>query len=195
MQAVHRFLLFNFMSQAIVWNLILIYISHLTKRLVMKSVWISHIRGPMTARRGHGNAILPNCPHRAEDPATPMYRTKGKPLEPLTVNYRSLHENQEEEIDENFLEWFIRRVHILGLTLVKVDIRQKADGYKNALYFIIKYVEIDSYCDFDERERLGILISILEGTGPLVSHSHTTTDEAKMVLDTFQAIPKSVLKP
>lgn len=151
-------------------------------------ICFSHIRDRMTATRDYCEAILSNSQPPPEDPMAPMYRNKAELLEPLQIMYRSLIETKDEEVANGDLKDLIRRVHVFGLTLVKLDARQEADEHTNALDFITQYTGMGSYRGMNEEERIAFLTGILEGKRPLIPRSHTAEGKAKMVLDTFHTI-------
>lgn len=159
-------------------------------------VCLSHIRDRMTATRDYFESLLSNDTPKPFNPSAFIYRTKSELLEPLNVMYRSLVEIGDDKIAENGgLKDFIRRVHIFGLTLVKLDIRQEADEHTTALDYVTQHVGLGSYRDFDEEKRLSFLTGILEGKRPLIPRSHSASGKAKMVLDTFEAIAEIGMEP
>nr|AIT70075.1 phosphoenolpyruvate carboxylase [Melanothamnus japonicus] len=151
-------------------------------------ICFSHIRDRMTTTRDFCEAILSNTPPPPEDPAAPMYKTKAELLEPLNIMYRTLVSNGDEKIANGGLKDLIRRVHIFGLTLVKLDARQEADEHTNALDYITQFIGAGSYREMNEEERIAFLTEVLEGKRPLIPRSHEAAGKAKMVLDTFAAI-------
>lgn len=152
-------------------------------------ICLSHIRDRMTATRDYYESLLSNDAAQISNPPPFIYETKSDLLEPLNVMYRSLVETGDEKIAENGgLKDLIRRVHIFGLTLVKLDIRQEADEHTTAMDYITEHVGLGSYREFDEQKRLSFLTGILEGKRPLIPRSHLASGKAKMVLDTFEAI-------
>nr|AIT70074.1 phosphoenolpyruvate carboxylase [Mazzaella japonica] len=151
-------------------------------------VCFSYIRDRMTATRDHCEALLSNMPPPQSNPAAPVYTTKDELLEPLNIMYRSLVDTGDEIIADGKLKDLIRRVHIFGLTIVKLDIRQEAEEHTNALDFITKYVGIGSYAEMDEDQRIKFLTENLEGKRPLIPRAHSATGKAKNVLDTFEVV-------
>lgn len=151
-------------------------------------VCFSHIRDRMTATRDHSEALLANLPPPQANPAYPVYTTKGELLEPLYIMHRSLINTGDEIIADGKLKDLIRRVHIFGLTIVKLDIRQEAEEHTNALDVITKHTGMGSYSEMDEAERVSFLTQILEGKRPLIPRSHPATGKAKNVIDTFEIV-------
>lgn len=151
-------------------------------------VCFAHMRDRMTATRDHCEAVLMNRPPPQDNAAAPMYTSKAELLEPLNIMYKSLYETNDSLIAEGDLKDLIRRVHMFGLTMVKLDIRQEADEHTNALDAITKHIGVGTYSEFDEETRLEFLTKSLEGKRPLIPRSHPATGKAKMVLDTFEVV-------
>nr|AIT70071.1 phosphoenolpyruvate carboxylase [Grateloupia turuturu] len=151
-------------------------------------VCLHHIRDRMTATRDHCEALLANRPPPPVNRATPIYTSMNDLLQPLLIMYRSLHETGDGIIAEGKLKDLIRRVHIFGLTLVKLDIRQEAAEHTNALNVITEYIGMPRYDSLDEEGRISFLTSILEGRRPLLPRSLPATGKAKNVLDTFETV-------
>lgn len=151
-------------------------------------VCFSHVRDRMTATRDYCEALLSNRPPPIENKAAPRYRAKSELLEPLDIMYRSLHATGDGIIADQKLKTLIRRVHIFGLTMVKLDIRQEAEQHTNALDVITSHIGVGSYAALSEEERLIFLTQILEGKRPLIPRSHPAEGKAKSVLDTFEVV-------
>lgn len=151
-------------------------------------VCLSHIRDRMNATRNHAEALMAQLPPPAEDPSVPIYTSKEELLEPLLVMYRSLLETGDGLIAAGPLKDLIHRVHMFGMTLVTLDIRQEADQHTNALNYITEYVGLGSYADWSEDERMAFLTNVLDNKRPLVPRVHNATGKGKNVLDTFECI-------
>lgn len=151
-------------------------------------VCFSHIRDRMTATRDHCEALLANLPPPQPNPVAPIYTCRKELLEPLYVMHRSLIETGDELIADGKLKDLIRRVHIFGLTIVKLDIRQEADEHTIALDVITQHIGIGSYAEMNEADRINFLTQSLEGKRPLIPRSHPATGKAKNVLDTFEVV-------
>lgn len=151
-------------------------------------VCFAHIRDRMSATRDYCEAVLLNKPLPQVNPAVPIYKTKAELLEPLNIMYQSLVESNDEPLVGIGLRDLIRRVHIFGLTLVKLDIRQEAEEHTNAIDYITEYVGMPRFSKLSEEERLEFLTTALEGKRPLIPRSHSATGKAKMVLDTFDTV-------
>lgn len=159
-------------------------------------ICLSHIRDRMTATRDYFESLLSSDGSQASTSPPFIYNTKSELLEPLSIMYRSLTETGDEAIAASGgLKDLIRRVHIFGLTLVKLDIRQEADEHTTAMDYITQHVGLGSYREFNEEKRLSFLTGILEGKRPLIPRSHAGSDKAKMVLDTFEAVAEIGQEP
>lgn len=151
-------------------------------------VALSHVRDRMTATRDYAEARMSNLPLPRARPATPVYFHKADVLEPLMVMYRSLHATGDHLIGNGKLLDFIRRIHMFGLTLVTLDIRQEADEHTRALTHITQYVGVGSYDKMSEEERMSFLTDVLCGKRPLVPRSMPSAGKVANVLDTFDCI-------
>lgn len=72
---------------------------------------------------------------------------------------RSLWECGAGVIADGRLLDLIRRLYCFGTTLMKIDIRQEASKHTLALDEITTYLEMGSYAEWDESERLKFLVS------------------------------------
>lgn len=151
-------------------------------------VCFSHIRDRMTATRDYCEAILSNLPPPPANPSVAIYKSKDEVLEPLNIMYNSLVSTGDKIVADGRLKDLIRRVHMFGLTIVKLDIRQEAEQHSQALSEITEYIGMTKYTDLEESDRLAFLTSILEGKRPLIPRSMPMTAKPQMVLDTFETI-------
>lgn len=151
-------------------------------------VCLSHVRDRMTATRDHGEAAMANLPLPRARPSTPIYTRKDELLEPLEVMYWSLIKTGDNLLADGRLKDLIRRVHMFGLTLLTLDIRQEAEEHTAALNYITEYVGLGSYADMNEEERMEFLTQTLQGKRPLVPRSMQSEGKIKNVLDTFACI-------
>ncbi|KNC74221.1 phosphoenolpyruvate carboxylase [Sphaeroforma arctica JP610] len=118
----------------------------------------------------------------------PIYTLKAQLLEPLELMYRSLHSTGDGRLAEARLLDLIRRVHMFGLTLVKLDIRQDAAEHALAMNYITEHAEMGTYTDWDEATRVSFLTEMLSSRRPILAHCHRAAANAKNVLDTFACV-------
>lgn len=152
-------------------------------------VCLSHMRDRMTATRDLCEAQLSSSSvvSSGSHGAAPYSDAKDL-LEPLMIMYRSLQDTGDWLIAEGKLKDLIRRVHIFGLTIVKLDIRQEADQHSGALSAITEYLGIGKYQDWDEEQRIQFLTETLSSKRPLIPRSFASEGKVKDVLDTFGCI-------
>ncbi len=151
-------------------------------------VCLSHVRDRMTATRDYCEAVMANLPLPRVRPSTPVYTTKAELLEPLEIMHRSLIATGDGLIANGKIKDLIHRVHMFGLTLVTLDIRQEADEHTAALNYITEYVGGYSYASMNEEERMAFLTEVLSARRPLVPRSMPSEGKVKNVLDTFDCI-------
>jgi phosphoenolpyruvate carboxylase len=124
------------------------------------------------------------------DGLEPIYK-KEDLLVPLTTMHESLMETGFELVADGHLIDVIRRLHIFGMTLVPLDIREESTKHMSVLDSITQWLGIGSYAEWDENARLAWLSSELSSKRPLLSVS--SLDQLGFpagvikTLETFQA--------
>ena len=124
-------------------------------------------------------------------PIEGIYFTDRELLEPLELCYRSLRESGMAVIADGPLRDTLRRVHAFGVTLVSLDIRQRAARHTAVLDEITEYLDIGpsgSYAHWTEPERLAFLQGELGNRRPLFPEEWPATPESREVLDTCGVI-------
>eukprot|EP00980_Cylindrotheca_fusiformis_P015995 scaffold4703_cov108-Cylindrotheca_fusiformis.AAC.3 len=124
------------------------------------------------------------------DDLEPVYR-KEDLLEPLTIMHESLVDTGFEIVADGLLIDVIRRLHIFGMTLVPLDIREESTKHTNALDAITRWLGIGSYAEWDEGARLAWLSSELSNKRPLFPLRNMEklgfSSEVTRTLETFKA--------
>lgn len=151
-------------------------------------VCLSHMRDRMTATRAECEALLANAPVPTNTGSAKPYVHIAEFLEPLMVMYRSLQETGDSRIAAGKLKDLIRRAHMFGLTIVKLDIRQEAEQHTNAMNTITEWVGLGSYAEWDEDRRLEFLTQTLESKRPLVPRAMEMSPKVQNILDTYKVI-------
>ncbi len=94
------------------------------------------------------------------DPAD--YTDAEQLAEPLRLCYRSLMETGGATVAQGRLLDLLRRIPSLGLSLVKLDLRQEADRHTDALDAITRRAGLGSYQSWDEAARQAFLLGELQ---------------------------------
>ncbi len=132
------------------------------------------------------------------DPAD--YADAEQLAEPLRLCYRSLMETGGEAVAEGRLLDLLRRIPSLGLSLVKLDLRQEADRHTDALDAITRRAGLGSYQSWDEAARQAFLLSELQGdasvTRGVLAAPEPFDDAVRDVIDTIRVaatLPRDAL--
>lgn len=111
-------------------------------------------------------------------------------LEPLLACYRSMHACGMQLIAERDLLDVIRRVYCFGTSLVKLDIRQESDRHTQALDELTRYLDLGSYREWDEAQRMAFLLEEMASKRPLIPVHWSPSADTQEVLDTCAVIAK-----
>lgn len=117
-------------------------------------------------------------------------------LEPLMMMHRSLVQTHKADVANGALTDVIRKLHIFGLQLLSMDIRQESTRHTEALDCITTYLGMGSYKRWDEQTRRIWLEEQLISRRPLLNRGKTLESYGfpPSVLDTlgiFELIAKS----
>lgn len=88
-------------------------------------------------------------------------------LKPLRVMYDSLVETGFSLVADGMLADIIRRLHVFGLSLVPLDIREESGKHTEALDAITRWLGIGSYGEWSEEAKISWLVSELSSKRPL----------------------------
>lgn len=117
-------------------------------------------------------------------------------LQPLLLVHRSLTENGCQHIANGPLIDTIRRINAFGINLSPIDVRQDSEQHVNALDELTLYLDLGSYKEWSEAQRIEFLSNQLKSKRPLFPLSWPKSDETQEVLDTCRVIseqPREVL--
>ena len=110
--------------------------------------------------------------------------------EPLRLCHRSLMETGGAAVAQGRLLDLLRRIPSLGLSLVRLDLRQEADRHTDALDAITRRAGLGSYQSWDESARQAFLLGELEGDAAATRRALATSepfdDAVRDVLDTVR---------
>lgn len=120
--------------------------------------------------------------------------------EPLRLCYRSLHETGARRVAEGRLLDILRRIPSLGLSLVRLDLRQEASRHTDALSAITQAAGLGVYGEWDESARQIFLRGELSGETDTIAAAiaarRAFNPEVDDVLETVRsaaALPRDAL--
>jgi len=110
-------------------------------------------------------------------------------IQVLSMMHSSLTTSGFSDVADGRLADLIRRIATFGLTLVPLDIRQESTRHAKTLDEITQYLELGSYLDWDEDQRIDWLETELKGKRPLfrVNNMHKLGFSAD-VMDTLNTL-------
>jgi phosphoenolpyruvate carboxylase len=123
-------------------------------------------------------------PARMVADAAPYERAEEM-LAPLALAYRSLHEVGAGVLADGRLLDVLRRIAAFGLSLTRLDIRQEASVHTRALDAITRALEIGSYAEWSEPQRIEFLVRELASKRPLFPRVLPEDALLQEVLDTI----------
>ena len=121
-------------------------------------------------------------------PTAEIYRTANEILEPLLLTRKSLCETGQQVVADGRLLDLIRRLHCFGLHMAPLDIRQESSRHSDTIDAITRNLDLGSYCEWSEPQRLDFLIKELNSKRPLIGHGFRFGDDVREVLDTFREL-------
>lgn len=121
----------------------------------------------------------------AELPAGEIYLETRQLAAPLNLCYESLHRCGDGALADGRLLDCLRRLSCFGLTLTRLDIRQEAARHIDVLDLVTRYLDMGSYREWSEDQKLEFLLRELDSKRPLLPVDLPASDEVREVLDTF----------
>lgn len=109
-------------------------------------------------------------------------------LEPLMLVHRSLIECGCEHIANGPLTDTIRRVHAFGISLCPIDVRQDADRHVQVFDELTLHLNMGSYREWSEEQRVEFLLEQLQSKRPLFPAKWPMTADTAEVLATCKVI-------
>ncbi|MCE9602769.1 MAG: phosphoenolpyruvate carboxylase [Gemmatimonadetes bacterium] len=134
----------------------------------------------------------------AADPAD--YTDAERLAEPLRLCHRSLMETGGATVAQGRLLDLLRRIPSLGLSLVRLDLRQEADRHTDAMDAITRRAGLGAYQSWDEAARQTFLLGELQGdaavTRGALASAEPFDDAVLDVIDTVRVaatLPRDAL--
>lgn len=121
-------------------------------------------------------------PFHSQQISTPITKI-NEILQPLELCYRSLHQSGLGIIADGKLLDVLRRVHVFGLSMFQLDIRQESTQHTRALDAVTKYLGFPiSYAKMTEEQRVEFLLSELSSKRPLIPPNFTSDHNVQNAL-------------
>lgn len=121
-------------------------------------------------------------------PTDLIYNETAEILEPLLLCLRSLQETGAGLIADGRLTDLLRRLHVFGLSLVRLDIRQESSRHTALLSAITRSLGLGAYEEWNETQRCDFLVRELNGRRPLLPPDLQLEGEDRDTLETFRVL-------
>lgn len=118
------------------------------------------------------------------------YERVAELFDALALCHRSLHEVGASSVADGRLLDVIRRVAVFGLALTRLDIRQEAGVHARALDAITRALELGSYLEWSEEQRVEFLVRELQSKRPLLPRELPDDETLREVLATMAVCAK-----
>jgi phosphoenolpyruvate carboxylase len=160
--------------------------SHEPYRVILREVL-----GRLVATRQHVDPLTRGSerPGRDLENAEP-YTDPRELWEPLALCHRSLHAVGAGSVADGRLLDTLRRIAAFGLSLSRLDIRQESSVHARALDAVTQALELGSYLDWSEDERIAFLVHELQSKRPLLPRKLPDAPELIEALATLEAMAK-----
>ncbi|KAK3263573.1 phosphoenolpyruvate carboxylase, partial [Cymbomonas tetramitiformis] len=142
-------------------------------------VVLGEVREKLLATRKRMEDLLAGNTTASDDMDDNSYRTLGEFQEPLLKCYRSLWDTGAGILAEGRLLDVIRRSHVFGFHLMKLDLRQEAARHTQLLNTVTEYLGLGLYSDWTEHDKLDWLKREIEGKRPLISPTMPMSEDAR----------------
>lgn len=154
-------------------------------RAVLKSLWgrLDMVRSAISKRLstglGSGKVPLDEC--LISDDAL---------VTPLQACYDSLCACGMRVIADGVLKDTLRRAHIFGTSLIRLDVRQDAERHAEALSELTRYLGLGDYAQWSEDDKQTFLLTELTSKRPLLPPNWQPSDPVREVIDTCRVISR-----
>lgn len=109
-------------------------------------------------------------------------------FEPLLLMYNSLVEMGDETLANHHLLSLLRQVKAFGLSVMALDLRQESTRHTEVLDCITKTLNLGSYAEWSEEDRLAFLVTELKGRRPLLPPAMEAPPDVQEVIDTMRTV-------
>lgn len=153
-------------------------------------VVLAHLRDRLWHTRDilHQCLIHPQMGVRQALEDNDCFLNKSELFEPLKLMYESLLATGDTSVANGMLLDTLRQVSTFGLSMVRLDIRQESTRHTEAMDALTRYLEIGSYAEWSEEQRLDFLLKELRGRRPLFPPGMEMTPDVREVLSTFRCL-------
>ncbi|WP_395341390.1 phosphoenolpyruvate carboxylase [Ningiella sp. W23] len=121
-------------------------------------------------------------------PLEQWMQTNDELLSPLILCYESLIECGMKVIANGALLDTIRRAHVFGMHLLKLDIRQDSGRHADVFSELTRYLGLGDYNQWSEKDKQAFLLRELASRRPLIPMQWQPSEEVQEVLDTCKVI-------
>jgi phosphoenolpyruvate carboxylase len=119
------------------------------------------------------------------------YRSVNELWEPLSLCDRSLRETGAGSVADGRLTDFLRRVAAFGLALTRLDVRQEASVHARAIDALTRALDMGSYLEWSEPQRVEFLVRELQSKRPLLPRELPDDPLLQEVLETLRACART----
>lgn len=111
-------------------------------------------------------------------------------ITPLQACYDSLCDCGMRIIADGVLKDTLRRAHLFGASLLRLDVRQDSERHCNALGELTRYLGLGDYADWSEGDKQNFLLTELASKRPLMPHHWQPSEDTREVIDTCRVISR-----
>jgi phosphoenolpyruvate carboxylase len=142
----------------------------------------------MTRQVLHQCLVHPTANIKASLNDMGAYMTVEELFDPLQKMYDSLIATGDESVANARLLDLIRQVGTFGLSMMKLDVRQESTRHSDVVDTITRYLNIGSYNEWNEEQRLEFLLKELQSKRPLFPPGMDKTPEVREVVNTLRVL-------
>ena len=151
--------------------------------------WLRKIRDRFQRTKEWAAATMDgNKNHHIDD--ADIYLNENELWEDLHICYRSLCDQNCQNIADGRLSDILRRVSIFGCSLVKIDIRQESIEHTQAFSEVTEYIGLGCYEEWNEERRYAFLLDAFQNKRPLIPRGVQFSTRTQEILDTFAMLAK-----
>lgn len=152
--------------------------------------FLIYVRLRLTATHEWYEGLL--CGHAHKQLLPIIYESSEEFIEDLMRIYDSLVATGDDMIAQGKLTDIIRQARAFGLPLLSLDIRQEASRHTDCMEGLCRLLDLGSYQELNETQRLGFLEAVLKTKRPLVPKwgLDQLSEKDREVLQTFETVAR-----